>query len=72
MAYAVPRPRFGFHILDLVRLGRRVVNAIAASRARQAAAHLRRHEALIAETARIHGRYARVRLAESDILPFND
>jgi hypothetical protein len=50
---------------------KRFVNALVASRAHAAARELRRHEALIRETALVHGYHVNVGLDEADLLPFN-
>jgi hypothetical protein len=51
-------------------LAKRFINALAASRAHAAARELRRHEALIRETALIHGYHVNAGLEEADLLPF--
>ena len=52
-------------------LAKRFVNALVASRAHAASRELRRHEALIRETALVHGVHVNVGLDESELLPFN-
>jgi hypothetical protein len=55
----------------IVSLAKRFVNALVASRIATAERELRRHEALIHETARLHGDFRRVGLDRADLLPFS-
>lgn len=48
-----------------------ILNAIASSRIDAAARELRRHDALLRETALVHGDLRSIGLDKADLLPFN-
>jgi hypothetical protein len=69
MAYALsardlPAPKPASRFLQ------RLVNTIAASRIDAAERELRRHEALLRETALVHGEYRTITLDRAALLPF--
>lgn len=55
----------------LANAARRFVNAIVSSRVDAAERELRRHSALIHETALVHGEFRTISLDKADLLPFN-
>ncbi len=55
----------------LLTLGKRVIDAIVASRVEAAKAELRPHDLLVRETALTHGPYPTISLDKADLLPFN-
>jgi hypothetical protein len=57
---------------SLASLAKRLVNGLVSSRVAAAERELRRHEGFIHETALIQGRFRRIGLSRSDVLPFTE
>lgn len=55
----------------LTRAFKRIVNAMVAARAAAAEREIRRYQALINDTAAVHGGFRKVGLDQSSTLPFN-